>query len=103
MHVFANENSVALSEQNPPNEIIIAFEKLSDKQLLELDEAFTLIPGVKNFGYCQRKKLYFFSYDEDKYKNEEQVLEAIYTHTKKYLPLHKIGATSEQILKTCNN
>jgi hypothetical protein len=89
--------------QTHPNELIVAFENLSDKQLVDLDEAIAQIPGVKNFGYCQRKRLYFFTYDEQIYKTEEQVMDAISIHTKKYQPLLKIGTSVDQITKQCNN
>lgn len=92
-----------LTKQNHPNELIVAFENLSDKQLIELDEAIAQIPGVKNFGYCQRQRLYFFTYDEQIYKSEDQVMEAISIHTKKFQPLIKIGTTASQISKNCNN
>lgn len=99
---FSKYNSVSKKTETNPNEIIVAFEKLNSKQLLDLDAAIANIPGVKNFGYCQKKNLYFFSYDERTYKSEEQALEAITIHTKQFHPLLKVGTSSEQISKSCN-
>jgi hypothetical protein len=102
---FATTSSAntILENKLDSNEIIIAFEKLSSKQFLELDEAIAQIPGVTNFGYCQRINIYYFTYDENIYKTEDQVVEAITKHTKKYQPLLKIGTSAEQLSNNCNN
>lgn len=101
--VFSSFYSNALTKADGnPNELIVAFEKLNDKQLTYFDELITQIPGVKNTGYCQRLKIYIFEYDSSIYRNDEAALNAIAVQTKKFIPIQKVGTSSQDILKSCN-
>lgn len=98
---FISSKQVRL--QTNSNEVIISFEKLGEKQVQELDEVIAQIPGVKNFGFCQKLRLYFFSYDALRYKTEEEVVETIAIYTKKFEPLQKVGTSSSRLIQQCNN
>ena len=88
-------------EDKNPNEIVIAFEKLSEKQLIYFNQLLTEIPGIKNTGFCERMKVYVFTYDSAVYRTEEDAVNAINIHTKKFIPIQKVVDNTQELLNNC--
>lgn len=99
---FSAQYSSDKTDNHPTKELIVAFEKLSSKQFAELDAAINNIPGLKPLGQCSKMNVYYFSFDETIYFNDEQAFEALTIKTKDFLPLMKIGSTIEQVSNACN-
>lgn len=95
------KKSIDFSNTTILPELIVIFEDLSEKEFMDLDLAIVSVNGLTLKGYCQRLKCYYFNYDDNIFKSEDQAFEALTIATKKYKPLLKTGTTSELVNQIC--
>jgi|GEM_PF-4085887 len=83
------------------NELIVSFEKLSPKQFGDLELLLSDLPGIRKIGFCEKMNVFYFSYDTDLFRSNEEAFDALILKTKNYQPLLKIGATSADVQREC--
>jgi hypothetical protein len=103
--LLGNFSFSSVVDNNDPfqNEIILTFEKLSEKQFEDLDLVILNLPGIKSTGYCQKMNCYYFKYDSNLYKSREEAFHVIEIQARQFLPLLKEGVNSELINNICIN
>lgn len=83
------------------SELIVSFENLSPKQYQELDLAVSEINGIRKKGFCEKMNIFYFTYDSEIYRSNEEAFDALILKTKNYQPLLKIGATATDVQREC--
>jgi hypothetical protein len=82
-------------------ELVVSFEKLSPKQYEELDLLISSVKGIVKIGFCERRNIYFFTFDTTVFRNSEEAFDALIQTTKKFQPLLKIGSTIADVQRAC--
>src|SRR5688572_25264402 len=85
------------------SELVLRFEGLSDKDVIQTENIIKRIEGLQFIDYCEKHKVFMLSYDNRVYPNADLAIKAISNTAPELRPVQMLGNSIESISNDCNH